>query len=222
MAEGSASALACVGGTRAAVEWMANYASVREQFGRKIGEKQSIQWMIANSAAELEALTSLVYRTAWMADTDQPFTLQAGACKLLGSEIASRAIDRALQIHGALGYSRDFPIERAWRDARIGEIFEGTNEIQRSSSPSKSWHPMAFGCDHKRSQPMRIVVCVKQVYDPATVKISRSREELDLRLAARQINPGDRCALEQALNSGSKPEARLLPSLAGGRMRKRS
>ena len=52
-------------------------------------------------------------------------------CKLLGSELASRAVDRALQVHGALGYDRDFPLERAWRDARIAEIFEGTNEIQR-------------------------------------------------------------------------------------------
>ena len=52
-------------------------------------------------------------------------------CKLFGSEVAARAVDRALQVHGALGYNRDFPLERAWRDARIAEIFEGTNEIQR-------------------------------------------------------------------------------------------
>ena len=91
---------ACIGGTRAALEWMAEYASIRQQFGHKIGEKQSVQWMIANSAADLEALTSLVYRTAWMADTHQPFTLQAGACKLLGSEIASRAIDRGCRFMG--------------------------------------------------------------------------------------------------------------------------
>lgn len=122
---------ACLGGMRAALEYMSQYAAVRQQFGRKIGEKQSVQWMIAETAAELEALRALVYRTAWLVDTHQPFTLEAGACKLLGSEMASRAIDRALQIHGALGYSRDFPVERAWRDARIGEIFEGTNEIQR-------------------------------------------------------------------------------------------
>jgi alkylation response protein AidB-like acyl-CoA dehydrogenase len=122
---------ACVGGTRGALEWMCQYAASREQFGRKIGEKQSVQFIIAETAAELEAIYSLVYRTAWMVDTGQPYTLQAAAAKLLGSEIASRAIDRCLQIHGALGYSRDLPIERAWRDARIGEIFEGTNEIQR-------------------------------------------------------------------------------------------
>ena len=90
-----------------------------------------IQWIIANTATEVEALRSLVYRTAWMVDTGQPYSREGAMCKLLGSEIASRAVDRALQIHGALGYNRDFPLERAWRDARIAEIFEGTNEIQR-------------------------------------------------------------------------------------------
>jgi len=66
-----------------------------------------------------------------MVDTDQPFTQLAAMVKMFGSEVASRAIDMALHIHGGLGYSRDFPIERAFRDARIAEIFEGTNEIQR-------------------------------------------------------------------------------------------
>jgi acyl-CoA dehydrogenase len=87
--------------------------------------------MIADMATEMEALRSLVYRVAWMVDTGQPFTRLAAMCKLYGSEVASRAIDLALQIHGGLGYSRDFPVERAFRDARIGEIYEGTNEIQR-------------------------------------------------------------------------------------------
>jgi len=87
--------------------------------------------MIANLATEIEALRSLVYRVAWMVDAHQPFTQLAAMCKMYGSEVGSRAIDVALQIHGGLGYTRDFPIERAFRDARIAEIFEGTNEIQR-------------------------------------------------------------------------------------------
>ena len=87
--------------------------------------------MIADTASEVEALRSMVYRTAWMVDTNQPYTKEAGICKLFGSEVAAVAINRALQVHGALGYDRDFPIERNWRDARIAEIFEGTNEIQR-------------------------------------------------------------------------------------------
>jgi acyl-CoA dehydrogenase len=121
----------CLGAAEAALELMARYAANRVQFGRKIGENQAIQWMVADTAAEVEALRSLVYRTAWMVDSAQPFTKEAAICKLFGSEVASRAIDRALQVHGAQGYSRDFPLERMWRDNRITEIFEGTNEIQR-------------------------------------------------------------------------------------------
>ncbi|MFW6115442.1 MAG: acyl-CoA dehydrogenase family protein [Chloroflexota bacterium] len=122
---------ACLGGAQAALDWSIEWAKTREQFGAELAQKQSVQWMIADMATEVEALRSLVYRVAWMVDTGQPFTRLAAMCKMYGSEVASRAIDRALQIHGGLGYSRDFPIERAFRDARIAEIFEGTNEIQR-------------------------------------------------------------------------------------------
>ncbi|MCU0507637.1 MAG: acyl-CoA dehydrogenase family protein [Anaerolineae bacterium] len=122
---------ACLGGAEAALESMCKYAAGRQQFGKPIAEKQAIQWMIADTASEVEALRSMVYRTAWMVDTNQPYTKEAGICKLFGSEVAARAINRAVQVHGALGYTRDFWIERAWRDARIAEIFEGTNEIQR-------------------------------------------------------------------------------------------
>ena len=103
----------------------------RSQFGRALAHMQSIQFMLADMATEIEALRSLVYRTAWLVDHGQPFIKEAGMCKLLGSETASRCVDRALQIHGALGVSREFHLERGWRDARIAEIFEGTNEIQR-------------------------------------------------------------------------------------------
>ncbi len=122
---------ACLGGVQAALDWSIEWAKTREQFGTQLAQKQSIQWMIADMATELEALRSLVYRVAWMVDTGQPFTELAAMCKLYGSEVASRAVDMAVQIHGGLGYSRDYPIERAFRDARIAEIFEGTNEIQR-------------------------------------------------------------------------------------------
>jgi alkylation response protein AidB-like acyl-CoA dehydrogenase len=110
-----------------AVEW----AVTREAFGGPIAHKQSIQWMIADIEAEVEALRSLIYRTAWMIDTGQPHTREAAICKLYGSEVCSRVTDKAMQIYGALGYSRHMPLERAFRDARISEIFEGTNEIQR-------------------------------------------------------------------------------------------
>jgi alkylation response protein AidB-like acyl-CoA dehydrogenase len=122
---------ACLGGAQAALEWSVRWARTRKQFGAELAHKQSVQWMIANVATEVEALRSLVYRVGWMVDTGQPFTRLAAMCKMYGSEVASRAIDAALQIHGGLGYTRDFPIELAFRDARIAEIFEGTNEIQR-------------------------------------------------------------------------------------------
>ncbi|HSR29459.1 MAG TPA: acyl-CoA dehydrogenase family protein [Anaerolineae bacterium] len=122
---------ACLGGAQAAMEASMQWAKAREQFGVPIATKQSVHFMIADMAAEIEALRSLIYRTAWMIDTGQPHIMEAAACKLFGSEVAHRCIDRAMQIHGALGYSRDFEIERGFRDQRITEIYEGTNEIQR-------------------------------------------------------------------------------------------
>ncbi len=122
---------ATIGGAEAALEEAIRWAKTRKQFGAELAHKQSIQWMIANVAAEIEALRSLVYRIAWLVDTHQPFGQLAAMCKLYGSEVASRAIDLTVQIHGGLGLTRDFPVERAFRDARINEIFEGTSEVQR-------------------------------------------------------------------------------------------
>ncbi|MDY7080280.1 MAG: acyl-CoA dehydrogenase family protein [Chloroflexota bacterium] len=120
-----------LGGAQAALDVSVRWAKTRKQFGVPLAHKQSVQWMIADLDTEIEALRSLVYRVAWMVDTGQPFTRLAAMVKMYGSEVGSRAIDVALQIHGGLGYSRDYPIERGFRDSRISEIFEGTNEIQR-------------------------------------------------------------------------------------------
>ena len=122
---------ATLGGAQAAMEACIQWAKAREQFGVPIATKQSVYFMIADMAVEIEALRSLIYRTAWMIDTGQPHIMEAAACKLFGSEVAHRCVDKAMQIHGALGYSRDYHIERGWRDQRITEIYEGTNEIQR-------------------------------------------------------------------------------------------
>jgi len=122
---------ASLGGAQRMLDLAVEWAVTRQAFGGPIAHKQSIQWMVADMAAEIEALRSLVYRTAWMIDTGQPYTREAAICKLYGSEVCSRVTDKALQIYGALGYSRHMPLERAFRDARISEIFEGTNEIQR-------------------------------------------------------------------------------------------
>jgi alkylation response protein AidB-like acyl-CoA dehydrogenase len=122
---------ATLGGAQAAMEASIRWAKAREQFGVPVATKQSVHFMIADMATEIEALRSLIYRVAWMIDTGQPHIREAAACKLFGSEVAHRCIDRALQIHGALGYSRDYWLELGWRDQRITEIYEGTNEIQR-------------------------------------------------------------------------------------------
>lgn len=120
-----------LGGAEAALDSAIAYAAERQQFGAPIAQKQAIQFMIADMAAEIEALRSLVYRAAWMVDTGQPFSREAAMVKYYGSEVAARCVEKALQIHGGSGLLRGVPIERGYRDARISEIFEGTNEINR-------------------------------------------------------------------------------------------
>ena len=124
-------AAGCLGGAQAALDASIKWATVRHQFGKPIAHKQSIQSMIADMATEIEALRSLVYRTAWLVDTGQPFSREAAMFKLYASEVLHRCVDHAVQIHGAIGYTRDYFIELMYRDARINEIFEGTSEIQR-------------------------------------------------------------------------------------------
>ncbi|RPI78425.1 MAG: acyl-CoA dehydrogenase, partial [Chloroflexi bacterium] len=132
---------ACLGGAQAVLDGCLRWAKAREQFGVPIGTKQSIYMMIADMAAEIEALRSLVYRAAWLVDNKKPFITEAAICKLFGSEVASRCVQKGIQIHGGLGYSRDYWIERAWRDARIAEIYEGTSEIQRIVIASNLFRP---------------------------------------------------------------------------------
>jgi len=132
---------ACLGGAQAALEASIQWAKAREQFGVPIATKQSVYFMVADMAVEIEALRSLVYRTAWLIDTHQPHVMEAAYCKLFGSEAAGRCINKAMLIHGALGYSRDYEIERGWRDQRIAEIYEGTSEIQRIVIASNLFRP---------------------------------------------------------------------------------
>ncbi len=120
-----------LGLARAALDAAKTYASEREAFGRPIARFQAIQWMIADSATELEAARLLVHKAAYLKDRGQPFTQEAAMGKLFASEAAERATRNALQIFGGYGYSREYPVERLYRDNRLTTIGEGTSEIQR-------------------------------------------------------------------------------------------
>ena len=122
---------ASIGIAQAALEAAVKYANQREQFGQKIANFQAIQWMIADSATELEAAKQLTYYAAWLKGAGKKVTAEAAMAKMFASEVAWRVTDRALQVHGGYGYSREYPLERFVRDARIKRIYEGTNEIQR-------------------------------------------------------------------------------------------
>jgi len=120
-----------IGCGMAASEYAVGYARERKQFGAPISTFQAIQWMIADSATELDAARLLVLRAAWLKEQDRGFTREASMAKLFASEKAYTACDRAIQVLGGYGYTREFPVERHLRDVRVTRIFEGTSEIQR-------------------------------------------------------------------------------------------
>jgi butyryl-CoA dehydrogenase len=107
------------------------YAQQRRAFGHTISDFQAIQFMLADMATEIEAARCLVRQAAWKQDSGARFSREASIAKLFASELATRATHKAIQIHGANGYSREFPVERMYRDARVTEIYEGTSQIQR-------------------------------------------------------------------------------------------
>lgn len=120
-----------VGIARGALEESLAYAKERRQFGRPIADFQAIQWMLADMATEVDAARLLTLHAAWLHDTGQPFTKQASMAKLYAAQVAMRAAAQAVQVHGGYGYTREYPVERYLRDAKLCEIGEGTNEVQR-------------------------------------------------------------------------------------------
>src|SRR5258708_2953235 len=140
---GQAAALACLdkgrlgvaavslGLGRFAVDAAMKHALTRQQFGKKLAEFQAIQFKLADAATELDAAELLIMRAALMAERGMKHSTESAMAKLFASEAGTRACNEAMQIHGGHGYSRDFPIERCWRDAKLCEIGEGSSEIQR-------------------------------------------------------------------------------------------
>ena len=121
-----------VGIAQAALDECLKYSKERVQFGKPLAKLQAIQWMIADMGTEIEASRLLVYRSAWMkANKIKGFGKFSAMAKLFAAEAAMRATTKAIQIHGGYGYTKEYPVERHFRDAKITEIYEGTNEIQR-------------------------------------------------------------------------------------------
>jgi len=120
-----------LGSAKEAYELALKYAAERQQFGRPIADFQAIQFKLADMAVKVYTMEQIVYDCARKVDRGESATLESSIVKLYCTEMASQVIDEAIQIHGGMGFSRELPLERMYRDARVTRIFEGTNEIQR-------------------------------------------------------------------------------------------
>ena len=114
-----------------AYEEAIKYMKERKQFGRNLGAFQGLQWMIAEMDTKIEAARHLVYKAAWLKQNKLPYTVDAARAKLFAAEVAMDVTTKAVQIHGGYGYTKDYPVERMMRDAKITEIYEGTSEVQK-------------------------------------------------------------------------------------------
>ncbi|HZR41491.1 MAG TPA: acyl-CoA dehydrogenase family protein, partial [Ktedonobacteraceae bacterium] len=124
-------AVSMVGGIEAALEVSLKYAREREQFGQPIANFQLIQAKLADMYTDLEAARHMAHRALWLAQQGKRVSKEAAAALLFTARASMRAADQALQIHGGWGYLTDFEVERMWRDAKLGEIGAGTNEIRQ-------------------------------------------------------------------------------------------
>jgi alkylation response protein AidB-like acyl-CoA dehydrogenase len=120
-----------LGLAQAAYEEAVKYAHERHTFGKAIAQHQAVQWMIADAATEIQAARLMVYWAAWLKELGRPYTKEAAMAKLFATEVSERVCRNAIQVHGGYGYSREFEVERIYRDTRLMTIGEGTSEIQR-------------------------------------------------------------------------------------------
>jgi len=120
-----------LGIAQASLDAAIKYSKERIQFGKPISSFQAVQWMLADMATQVEAARHLVYHSAWLKDNKMPFSTEAAMAKMFASEAAVFCANRSIQVHGGHGFTKDYPVERYYRDAKITEIYEGTNEAQR-------------------------------------------------------------------------------------------
>jgi alkylation response protein AidB-like acyl-CoA dehydrogenase len=120
-----------VGISQAALEAAVEYAKDRQQFGQRIANFQAIQWMLADMATQIEAARTLTYYAADLQDRGEPNIKESAMAKVFASEVSSFVTNKALQIHGGYGYTKEYPLERYLRDAKLTEIYEGTSEMMR-------------------------------------------------------------------------------------------
>ena len=107
------------------------YMKERKQFGKPLAAFQGLQWMIAEMDTKIEAARHLVYKAAWLKDNKLPYSVDAARAKLYAAEVAMDVTTKAVQIFGGYGYTKEYPVERMMRDAKITEIYEGTSEVQK-------------------------------------------------------------------------------------------
>ncbi|KEO83410.1 acyl-CoA dehydrogenase [Tumebacillus flagellatus] len=120
-----------LGIAQGALDLATEYAKQREQFGKPIANNQAIQFKLADMATEIEAARLLTYQAAWLESNGLPYSKQSAMAKVFASEVAVKAASEAVQIYGGYGFTREYPVERLYRDAKITQIYEGTSEVQR-------------------------------------------------------------------------------------------
>src|SRR5262249_58579298 len=119
-----------LGLTQGALDHALKYTRERKQFGKPIAEFQAVQHQLARAATELEAARLIVYNAARLRDGGQPFVTEAAMCKIFSSEVAERVTSLAINLFGGYGFVKDYPVEKLWRDSKIGQIYEGTSNLQ--------------------------------------------------------------------------------------------
>jgi alkylation response protein AidB-like acyl-CoA dehydrogenase len=113
-----------------ALDHAVKYTKERKQFGKAVADFQGVQFQLARAATEVEAARLLVYNAARLRDEGKPFLMEAAMCKIFSSEVAERVASLAVNLYGGYGFVKDYPVEKLYRDAKIGQIYEGTSNLQ--------------------------------------------------------------------------------------------